>query len=512
MTMGSRSDFPPGTVELLSRQKSGKEKVTRRPTPSDDPNDPLRWPMWRKLFNFGLLTAMTMAIFTGLAIQSLFFKPLRKELHVTTGQLLTAKAILLSGEAVTCIIFIPLAKKYGRRSLYIVSTAVFTAAVWWTAYMQTATELYLTNLLKGLAGAINETAVQMSIRDMFFVHQRGTANGFYFAALKFGFTLSPMAAGAQATAFGWRSCYMTLAVFMTVLTVVFAVGYEETKFVRPATDDKGSAEDEDAVDCALEKDPDEKRTPQVPFPHYLRLQLLTPTGESLWKTLYQPLFTMAIPQVMFVAVLYGVDLCTITVSGSMKSIIFVEPPYNFTPRELGLMHLGPFIGSILGTLYGGFLIDAAIVWLARRNGGIFEPEMRLYFLPIPALAMAAGMAMFDVAADRGMHWIYPIIGTTLSSFGFGGVADIVFTLIIDSYPDIVSQTFVVITFFRNAIGVIGAFAVEPWRQAMTVSGMFVLIAGVIILVHLVAVPMAIWGKRARAANAERYYRLSQATW
>lgn len=70
----------------------------------------------------------------------------------------------------------------------------------------------------------------------------------------------------------------------------------------------------------------------------------------------------------------------------------------------------------------------------------------------------------------------------------------------------------VITFFRNAIGVIGAFAVEPWRQAMTVSGMFVLIAGVIILVHLVAIPMAIWGKRARAANAERYYRLSQATW
>lgn len=35
-----------------------------------------------------------------------------------------------------------------------------------------------------------------------------------------------------------------------------------------------------------------------------------------------------------------------------------------------------------------------------------------------------------------MHWIYPIIGTTLSSFGFGGVADIAFTLIIDSYPDV----------------------------------------------------------------------------
>lgn len=74
----------------------------------------------------------------------------------------------------TCIVFIPLAKKYGRRSLYIVSTAVFTAAVWWTAYMQTATELYLTNLLKGLAGAINETAVQMSVRPLSFPSFGGT--------------------------------------------------------------------------------------------------------------------------------------------------------------------------------------------------------------------------------------------------------------------------------------------------------------------------------------------------
>ncbi|KAG8405432.1 hypothetical protein J3459_011899 [Metarhizium acridum] len=59
---------------------------------------------------------------------------------------------------------------------------------------------------------------------------------------------------------------------------------------------------------------------------------------------------MAIPPVVLAAAVYGLDICVITISGSIKSIIFVEPPYNFGPRELGLMHLGPVVGTIFGAL------------------------------------------------------------------------------------------------------------------------------------------------------------------
>ena len=44
---------------------------------------------------------------------------------------------------------------------------------------------------------------------MFFVHRRGTANALYLAALKFGISLTPIAAGEQATISGWRSSYIT---------------------------------------------------------------------------------------------------------------------------------------------------------------------------------------------------------------------------------------------------------------------------------------------------------------
>lgn len=64
------------------------------------------------------------------------------------------------------------------------------------------------------------------------------------------------------------------------------------------------------------------------------------------------------------------------------------------------MSLGPFVGNMFGSLYGGLLGDWVVVRLAKRNKGIFEPEMRLYILLLPALLMGAGLILFGVSADK----------------------------------------------------------------------------------------------------------------
>lgn len=43
------------------------------------------------------------------------------------------------------------------------SIVVLAAVTWWTARMNTYTEVILTNLFTGLAGAVNETTVQMTV-------------------------------------------------------------------------------------------------------------------------------------------------------------------------------------------------------------------------------------------------------------------------------------------------------------------------------------------------------------
>lgn len=140
---------------------------------------------------------------------------------------------------------------------------------------------------------------------------------------------------------------------------------------------------------------------------------------------------------------------------SAISVIFSAPPYNFSTAGVGYMAVGPFVGNVFGSLYGGPLSDWSIRWLARRNGGVFEPEMRLYILMPPTLIMSAGLIVFgwmagEVGAlatalctprpptnrQQGMHWIYPSIGGAMFAFGLGSYGDIAFTFVIDSYRDV----------------------------------------------------------------------------
>lgn len=98
-----------------------------------------------------------------LQIQTVFWQQMSVDLNLTTSQLNNAQSGNLAGLAVGCIFFIPFTVKYGRRLVYIISICVLAAATWWTARIQSFAELMCTSVICGLAGAINETAVQMTV-------------------------------------------------------------------------------------------------------------------------------------------------------------------------------------------------------------------------------------------------------------------------------------------------------------------------------------------------------------
>lgn len=98
-----------------------------------------------------------------LSIQTIFWQLMTEDMNLSYSQLNSGISANNAGLAVGCLFFIPFAKKYGRRSPYVISLAVMAATSFWSARMTTATELYLTNLFQGLAGAINETIVEMTV-------------------------------------------------------------------------------------------------------------------------------------------------------------------------------------------------------------------------------------------------------------------------------------------------------------------------------------------------------------
>lgn len=229
-----------------------------------------------------------------------------------------------------------------------------------------------------------------------------------------GSFLTPMAAGIQAKYTGWRRSYLALSISLTLLFIVFLFGYEETKYVpvlqgvsgaRPSEtrhmdceDEKNKAED----GLSLQKTSSDARGSEAipPATYRQRLRWITYSPESLWKIAYFPAYIILLPHVLFSAIQYAAGISWLVIMASIIPIVFTQPPYSFNTDGIGLMNLGPFVGNLLGSFYSGLLSDRSVRWLARRNGGYYEPEMRLYLLLPPALFMAGGIIMFGTTADR----------------------------------------------------------------------------------------------------------------
>jgi MFS family permease len=384
------------------------------------------------------------------------------EMEVNLQQLNNSGSTQLAGAAVGCIFFVPFAVKYGRRPVYLLSIGLMAAVSWWTSRMNTYAELLITNLLTGIFCSVNETTVQMTISDLFFVHQRGTANGVYFVMVMVGSFLTPMIAGSQAAVQGWRWSYYAFSISLTILFVVFLLSYEETKYVpihqgqamvptaegEEPSHHKGADSIVNGADDAVTKDPGfdsviktstncAPHGPPATNSYWQRMRLVTPTSDSLLRVFVAPFRIIFFPHVLFTALQFASGVCWLVLLLNGTSIVFSAPPYNFSTAGVGYMALGPFVGNLFGALYGGPLSDWSITYFAkRRNGGVFEPEMRLYILLPPCLFMSGGLAMFGATAGMGMHWIYPSIGGAFFAFGLGATGDIAFTFVIDTYRDV----------------------------------------------------------------------------
>lgn len=70
----------------------------------------------------------------------------------------------------------------------------------------------------------------------------------------------------------------------------------------------------------------------------------------------------------------------------------------------GLTNLGGIVGIVLAMLVTGPLNDYGVVWMSKRNGGIYEPEFRLVFM-ISMLFGVFGYVGWAVGNDHRMPWI-----------------------------------------------------------------------------------------------------------
>jgi MFS family permease len=355
---------------------------------------------------------------------------------------------------------VPFALKFGRRPIYVFSTAVQCGISVWSANMQTVADLMLVNILSCIVGALAEVLVQMTVADVYFVHQRGLTNTIYFWFMTVGVTLAPLAGGFITQSQGWRWVWWWMAILFGVGLAAFVLLYEETMFdassiegvpVMDNLDPKPQPTKEDLETSSITKADaveESQPTPEVvqidrSIPaktYWQKLALWTnspvPFSEAA-KHCYQPFIILfSIPGVFFMALVYGVMTACTTVPVTTLSSVMTLPPYNFGSSQIGLMGLPPFIGTTLGAAICGPLSDSIALALARRNGGIFEPEMRLWLAIVFTPLVPAGLFMFGIGLNNGTHWLLPAFGLGVSAIGVVPASSAALTYLTDSYTEV----------------------------------------------------------------------------
>jgi MFS family permease len=119
---------------------------------------------------------------------------------------------------------------------------------------------------------------------------------------------------------------------------------------------------------------------------------------ALLTMAYRLVLLLRFPVLFFSGFQYGLSLIMFNIMNATASSILGVAPYNFRASFVGLSYFAPLIGVFFGSFYTGWLGDKLGVRFARRNGGIREPEHKLWMFNLSLLFVPFSLILWGVGA------------------------------------------------------------------------------------------------------------------
>jgi MFS family permease len=130
--------------------------------------------------------------------------------------------------------------------------------------------------------------------------------------------------------------------------------------------------------------------------------------------------------------------------------------------SVGLLYIAPFVGGILGSAIAGKLSDLVCRGMAKRNGGVFEPEFRLFMvIPVafatvlgiaPISSLTLGLWGFGWSAEVDDPWIAPTVFFGVIGFGCTLGSTVSVSFVVDSYRADAGSSLTSLNFCKNLLG------------------------------------------------------------
>ncbi|KAI1109648.1 major facilitator superfamily domain-containing protein [Nemania sp. NC0429] len=241
-----------------------------------------------------------------------------------------------------------------------------------------------------------------------------------------------------------------------------------------------------------------REAPRQSFRSQLKIHNGRINQDKWWKAAVRPFVLFSYPAVLWSAAVYACSVGWLIVISECVAVIYREGYYEFSALSTGLVYISPFIGGVLGTAVAGKVSDVVVQAMARRNGGLYEPEFRLVMAIPIVITTVLGLIGFGWSAGVRDAWIVPTVFFGVVSFGCSLGSTTAITFCVDSYRQYAGEALVTLNFSKNILhGLVFSFFVTGWLKTDGSKTVFVWIGVIQLIVLLSTIPMYIYGKRAR---------------
>jgi hypothetical protein len=287
----------------------------------------------------------------------------------------------------------------------------------WSAVATSFHSLEAARIICCFATSCGEVLPAIVVRDIFFLHERGSSMGLYMIFFQALPSLGNVLAGFCIQGAGWRwwlwvtsSSFQFPELMLQVLTIVTGFtlvltffGLPETQYPR-ASAAQAPIEPTSSEDIIAPSPKDEtsvEETNEFPLKKSYLQQLkpwsgINPNGHKagfLWLFI-RPWLLILYPAVAYSTLVFGFAIGSLLMVVATSTEVFQSPPYNFGPGVQCLMYLFSVFGALIGAIFGGYGTDVLTKYLSAKNNGIFEPENRLIMLIGPLLIGPSGVLMY----------------------------------------------------------------------------------------------------------------------
>ncbi|KAJ9633870.1 hypothetical protein H2204_006656 [Knufia peltigerae] len=512
----------PDSFEVTGALKHAKGKngghIVLNPQPSDDPNDPLNWPLWKRdclflIHAFGFVC--TAAVPSSLLAAATEVLADTFDVSITKITQLTGFMLLAVGSSGLFVSV--LARLFGKRPQFVFASFMCLIGTVIGASAENYNTLLAGRMIQGLGACAYESMLVAIVGDLYFVHERGLRVAFFnfcFASLN---AIGSLIAGPITTKYGWRYMFYIYIPFIGLQVLLVVFGATETSFQRNHLFETDIAADVDYDDLARKEAGETKvvasddqvencnntATSAVPpkktYWQYIAFYHGRQSHDNPIKLFLRPFAICLNPAIIWINLIGSLPIASVALSNFTTAQMYGPPPYNLNPTQLGYMFVGPLVGPLLVTALFLVASDPLALWMARRNNGVFEPEFRLPMaLIVGGSLMAIGIFGWGNLYEAGDT---PVVGSVILAFYTGGmsalnIASGAYT--VDAYREVSVELVIIVMVVKNFLFFGLSYFFNNAVAARGPAFMFNIVGGIVLFgVVILGIPVYMFGKRIR---------------